>query len=233
MGAIQSTVRKLDKTTYCIDQFDVHLYLFLGKERALLLDTGFSDADDLMAAIAGITSLPLVVANSHGHPDHSGGNHKFGQVYAHPDGFARVREYQQGECKLLPLNEGDTLDLGGRVFEAVSIPGHQEGAIALLCRAEGLLAPGDNVCTTPVAMYLPGVDLKQYIQGLEKLEGLSDCFSTILPSHGEIPVDKGQIGRLKACAQACLAGQLAGTPAVGPDGTPCQAYTLEGATLYF
>ena len=132
MGAIQSTVRKLDKTTYCIDQFDVHLYLFLGKERALLLDTGFSDADDLMAAIAGITSLPLVVANSHGHPDHSGGNHKFGQVYAHPDGFARVREYQQGECKLLPLNEGDTLDLGGRVFEAVSIPGHQEGAIALL-----------------------------------------------------------------------------------------------------
>ena len=41
MGEFVTQVHKLDDRTYYFDQFDVHIYLFLGEKKALLWDTGF------------------------------------------------------------------------------------------------------------------------------------------------------------------------------------------------
>ncbi len=59
---------------------DVYLYLLIGWEQALLVDTGYGFTD-APAAIREITSLPLAVVNTHGHMDHVHGNHLYPFVY--------------------------------------------------------------------------------------------------------------------------------------------------------
>lgn len=54
----------------------VYMELFVGTERALLLDTGFGFGD-LRGAVRSITDLPLVIVCTHGHSDHTFGNGLF------------------------------------------------------------------------------------------------------------------------------------------------------------
>ena len=56
----------------------VFMELFVGREKALLFDTGHS-FDNLKQAVKSKTDLPLIIVNSHGHPDHSGGNFWFSE----------------------------------------------------------------------------------------------------------------------------------------------------------
>jgi hydroxyacylglutathione hydrolase len=58
------------------------VYLLIGSERALLLDTGTGHAD-LRAVVDEVLAgrgLELVVAHTHGHGDHVGGDHQFGEA---------------------------------------------------------------------------------------------------------------------------------------------------------
>lgn len=54
--------------------------LIVGRERALLIDTGYG-LRDIRPVIRQITDLPLVVINSHVHTDHTGCNSAFETVY--------------------------------------------------------------------------------------------------------------------------------------------------------
>lgn len=80
----KAKVTKINETTYRFTEAafgtDVYMYLLIGDERALLIDTayGFSDVP---AAIKEITNLPLTVVNTHGHMDHMHGNHMYPQVH--------------------------------------------------------------------------------------------------------------------------------------------------------
>src|SRR6187549_2649383 len=51
-----------------------NIYLIEGRDSALLIDTGIGGAN-LPAFIKSLTSLPVIVVNSHSHPDHSGSNY--------------------------------------------------------------------------------------------------------------------------------------------------------------
>jgi len=63
----------------------VFCYLIEGTEKAMLIDTGYGLAD-LREAVREITSLPLIIVNTHGHCDHIGGNGYFDvPCYIHPD----------------------------------------------------------------------------------------------------------------------------------------------------
>ena len=74
------------KNYYTAEQFDgyirigspeaVYCYLIIGEEKALLIDTGYGFGD-LRSAVKELTSLPLVIVNTHGHCDHVGGNAQF------------------------------------------------------------------------------------------------------------------------------------------------------------
>lgn len=57
-------------------------YLLLGEEKALLIDTGLG-YKDLLDVVNSLTSLPVVVAISHAHVDHIGGNHFFDEIWVH------------------------------------------------------------------------------------------------------------------------------------------------------
>lgn len=80
----QADVTKIDETTYRFTEkllgVPVYMYLLLGVERALLIDTGYGFTD-VPAAINQITSLPLTVVNTHGHMDHVHGNHLYSEIY--------------------------------------------------------------------------------------------------------------------------------------------------------
>ena len=53
------------------------------KDKALLVDTGMG-VGDLAALVRSLTPLPVIVVNTHGHPDHAGGNGGFDEFFLHP-----------------------------------------------------------------------------------------------------------------------------------------------------
>ena len=120
------------------------LYLLLGTERALLLDTGTGHAplrplvDDLLADRTQ-TGHELVVAHTHEHSDHVGGDGEFEAV------VGRTAE-EVAQYFGLDWPEGRaTIDLGDRAVDVVPIPGHQGGDIALYDRTTRLLFTGDSL----------------------------------------------------------------------------------------
>jgi len=58
----------------------VYMYLLIGTEKALLIDTGYGFTD-VPAAIRSVTDKPLIVVNTHGHMDHVHGNYLYPLVY--------------------------------------------------------------------------------------------------------------------------------------------------------
>jgi len=71
--------------TYFINEFGFDsLYVLIGKERAMLIDTG-SSFIDLKALMSQLTDKPYDVVITHCHPDHGGGMFQFDKVYMHPD----------------------------------------------------------------------------------------------------------------------------------------------------
>ena len=82
------------------------------------------------------------------------------------------------------LAEGDTVRLGGFVFEVLHTPGHAPGHISLVDRNAGVLLPGDLIGLSP-AWYTPASGgLDGYLASLDKLEQAASGGPVILPSHG-------------------------------------------------
>ncbi len=80
----KAKISKIDDFTYCFTEdamgVEVYMYLLVGDEKVLLIDTayGFTDVPE---AIKNITELPLIVANTHAHLDHVHGNHMYPEVF--------------------------------------------------------------------------------------------------------------------------------------------------------
>lgn len=157
--------------TYAINEYGLNaMFLIVGSEKALLIDTG-TGVCNLPLVVKTITDKPLMVALTHGHPDHAGGNGFFEEIYCHPDDFAMAegltyesrRGYAEGMLrmnpaapvtaeetakfdkmpKLLPLYEGDTIDLGDRKVMVYETPGHTPGGLSFLDVRERILISGD------------------------------------------------------------------------------------------
>ncbi|MEU8227755.1 MBL fold metallo-hydrolase [Kribbella sp. NPDC048915] len=115
------------------------LYLLLGTDRALLLDTGTGHAPlrGLIEELAG--DRELVVAHTHGHSDHVGGDEEFDAVVGRsPEDVSAYFGIDWPEGR-------GTIDLGERSVDVVPIPGHQGADIALYDRATRLLFTGDSL----------------------------------------------------------------------------------------
>lgn len=59
---------------------NVYMFLVVGEEKALLIDTGYS-ITNAIGYVQQVTDKPVVVVNTHGHFDHIGGNGDFEEVY--------------------------------------------------------------------------------------------------------------------------------------------------------
>ncbi len=200
---------------WCInDHGNDNIYLVEGNEKALLIDTGLGQAD-LATCVKTITRLPVIVVNTHGHPDHVGGNFQFSKVYAHPLDFELINRFSSEQKNgieapsLEPIRAGDNFDLGQRKLEVIEVPGHTKGSIALLDAEHKLLFAGDNN-TALVWLFLDEcLPLEIYVQTLQKLNERIVEFDSILPGHGDV-LDPSFISEQIICAQKIISGECQG-----------------------
>lgn len=212
-----------------IEEGGVRMFLFEGAEEALLVDTGFGTGD-LPAFVKTLTDKPLRVVNTHADRDHVGCNGAFPAAYMHPAEMDRYASQNQSTVPL-PLWEGEVIEAGAYKLEAVLIPGHTPGSIALLDRAHRFLISGDSVQKGSIFMFGPGRNLPAYIVSMEKLKALSGTFDEVYPSHGPLEVTADILPSLIEAARLLKAGKLEGKD---PErDLPCKLYSHAGCHFLY
>jgi hydroxyacylglutathione hydrolase len=138
----------------CTDPEKPFLYLFFGKDRALLEDTGSGHPETAREITAVMSrwlrhnhreSIPLIVTHSHSHEDHIAGD---SQMAALPN-VTMVPLSIEGLQKAFGITKWPEdigkVDLGDRVIDIIPIPGHDTLSIALYDRQTGILFTGDSL----------------------------------------------------------------------------------------
>lgn len=69
----------------------------------------------------------------------------------------------------MTLTEGDVIDLGDRAFEVLHLPGHSPGSIGLWDAKSGVLFSGDAVYDGPLLDDIPGSDVGDYLDTMDRL----------------------------------------------------------------
>lgn len=202
-------------------------FLFLGNERALLIDTG-TGAADCREIAAALTSLPLDVAVTHHHFDHIGGIGQFDSVYA----FDQSLICRSGK-PVHPLRDGDRLSLGGRELEVLHLPGHSFDSVMFLDRAHRLLVAGDSVSGRPIYMGAPTADLRTYLASMDRVLSLEGTVDLILCAHGRSAAGMDLAHDCRELAAACLSGTVEGEPScpLHDPQKPAMLYRLKNASF--
>ncbi|MBR2740404.1 MAG: MBL fold metallo-hydrolase [Oscillospiraceae bacterium] len=202
---------KINERTWRIEDSGVRVFLLAGDEKALLIDTGMNLPDAAEIARE-LTDLPLELLNTHADRDHISGNSSFDSFYMSPNEEANYRS-AGGMGTIIPVSQGDTIDLGGRVLEIVDLPGHTPGSIAVIdpeCRA---LISGDPIQDGRIFMFGKYRDLNKYVGSLKALSAFDGRYDEIWPSHGSFPVSPSIVSELITAAESILAGSAEGKKA--------------------
>jgi glyoxylase-like metal-dependent hydrolase (beta-lactamase superfamily II) len=175
------------------------LYLILGNEKALLVDSGAGNVDvpgavlpivEKWAAEHHKKAMPLVVAHSHGHGDHVAGD----AALAKHEGVTVVGRSSEDVKRFFGLAkwpEGRAeVDLGGRILDVFPIPGHQEASIAIYDRATHCLLTGDTLY--PGRLYVE--DFPTYRASVARLAEFAKAnpVSWVLGAHIEMTTTPGK-----------------------------------------
>jgi hydroxyacylglutathione hydrolase len=180
------------------------MFLLFGSDRALLLDTG-AVADparfplrETVDQLIGdwLRAHPrdgyeLVVAHTHGHGDHVGGDSQFadrpGTTLVARQGMA-VRDFF-GFGDSWP-DQTVTFDLGGRVLEILGSPGHHEAAITIYDPLTATLFTGDTVL--PGRLY--AFDFPAFVATLNRLVDFAAArpVTRVLGCHVEMTSKPGR-----------------------------------------
>ena len=183
------------------DSYNNCASLILGKRRAVLFDTLMGEGG-LKAYVESLTNLPLTVINSHCHLDHIGGNIEFETVYMnekdqapakriaeqialHPDETIRSMPNcltsLHSTDRLLNIEPGEELDLGGVTLQVVSMRGHTPGSIGLLMKEQRILLAGDGFSHQACVFFPESLPVEEYRHMLEETKELP--FDRYILSH--------------------------------------------------
>ena len=219
---------------------EVISFLIIGDERALLFDTGLG-IGNMRKVVDQLTDLDVVVLNSHTHYDHIGGNHQFEFIYGRDTDYTKGRmlgsgtsevaefigegwvwkelpeEFVAAEFRSQPfmiseiVDEGDSIDIGGRRLEILVTPGHAPDSICLIDRANRLLFTGDTFYLAPLYTHIPGSSFEDYARSAARLAGLSGDIDAAITSHNVPVVDPSYmtaLGQAFADIQSGNAGNV-------------------------
>ena len=125
------------------------LYLLVGSQRALLIDTGaVSDAREMplsqtVRALLPQSGFPLTVVHTHGHLDHRSGDGQFaGNAQTEVVGTTLEDVTRHFNFKRWP-NDPVQIDLGERIVDVLPTPGHYPSELSYYDRQTGLFFSGD------------------------------------------------------------------------------------------
>ena len=202
-------VFQMNEDTWRIEDGGVRCFLLKGTDQALLIDTGMN-IHHIREKAEALAGLPVLLLNTHADRDHIGCNEAFDEFYMHPDDGAQYRESGKGG-RLIPVRDGDEIDLGNRKLRMIHLPGHTPGSIAVLDISRRVLISGDPV-QEHGRIFMFGVhrNMTDYIASLEKLEKMRPEFDEIWPSHADLPLAKDCIKRLHDGAVKVLNREISG-----------------------
>jgi glyoxylase-like metal-dependent hydrolase (beta-lactamase superfamily II) len=174
----------------------------------VLVDTGYvSRAHEMVdklrdPQLLGDESLHLI-ANTHCHSDHMGGNALLARTYAAPiavpaaeaplirnwDTRALWLDYADQRSERFDVSEelaaGAAYRWGGLDWQALAAPGHDMGALMFYCAAEGLLLSGDALWEDGFGIVMPDQPgaLAAARGTLEQIAKLA--VHIVIPGHGQ------------------------------------------------
>lgn len=219
-----------------------NLFLIEGRDQAILVDTS-EGAGNLKDFVEKLTSKPLTVVLTHGHIDHAMGAAAFDKVYMNPADqgvYERMSDIPQrkeylamsvpsdqraavtnlpmldadgAEQKFLPLNDGETFDLGGITVQAYSVAGHTPGMMVLLLVEDRILIAGDaaNTATFLFDDYCPTVS--EYQANLKALDQrLKGKYDRVFLSHHDLEAPQDLLQRVITVCQEVIDGKADDQP---------------------
>lgn len=182
--------------------------LFLEGENATLVDSGYvthaEQTVDLVGhALCGRQLKRLI--NTHSHSDHIGGNAAlqatFGCEVMVPAGLhAAIADWDEDALLLSPLGQqaarfqhdsligaGSEIEMGGLVWQALAVPGHDMEALAYYNAEKRILISGDALWENGFGVIFP--ELLGEADGLASTRATLEMLSrlpidTIIPGHG-------------------------------------------------
>ena len=206
-----AVVVQVNEDTWRIENGMVRFFLLKGTEKALLIDTGMTVRHAKKMA-SSLTGLPVMLLNTHSDGDHTGSNEEFESFYMHPADEPSYRDSGK-KGRILPVQDGDEIDLGNRKLKIIHLPGHTPGSIAVLDTSRRVLISGDPIQEHGrIFMFGAHRNMQDYITSLEKLEKMAGGFDEIWPSHSDIPLSPDCIRRLHDGAVKILNRETEGKP---------------------
>ncbi len=152
----------------CVHYEKPFLFLFIGAERALLLDTGAGvpgTAAQVTELMQRYPSKRLVVAHTHGHGDHTAGDR---ELAALPD-VTMIPAEMNGLKQAFKISnwpdDTGSIDLGNRVIDVIPIPGHDATSLAFYDARTGILLTGDTLY--PGRLYIQ--DFPAFLASVQRL----------------------------------------------------------------
>ena len=201
---------------------ETHCYLLNGNNRSLLIDTGLGICN-IADEVKKLTSLPVTAVATHIHWDHIGGHCYFPDFCAHEEeldwlngGFPlstetvremvldrcdppeefRVEEYTMFQgCPTRVLQDGDIIDLGGRVLEVLHTPGHSPGHMCFFERETGYLFTGDLIYKDVLFAYYPSTDPAAYLDSVERVA--KQPVKRVFPAHHSLDIQPEMLDRVR------------------------------------
>lgn len=215
----------------------VNMYLIVGQERAVVIDSGMG-IGDVRAVIRQLTSLPCMVLNTHYHWDHIGANRLFAERAIHEceSGFLTqesdvsfVRQALQSPAaqailpssfdpvtyRIVPtpathlLHDHEIIDLENHRLRVLHTPGHSPGHVAYFDESSQILFSGDAAYMGPLCASFPESDPMAFTHSVRRLAAMQHV-SMLCPGHNEIITDHNWLREAADSIDAAVTGKLKG-----------------------
>ena len=219
---------------YYLDDHGAIIWLIVGSEKALIIDTAYGTAD-IQTAARKITNHPLILVNTHVHFDHAAGNAQFEQVHVHEKDiflFEKTKRALKDKFQIpqtiIPIQDGHIFDLGDTQIKTIHLPGHTPGSIGFLYPQERAFFCGDAISPEMWVHLGHSTSLEVFKRSMQKIIARQSEFDTIYISHGKMgrayKIELPQ--KLENMANQIILGEKIGKPMQDQYGQPAH-YILE------
>ncbi len=176
---------------------NVHVLADARTREAIAIDTAIPCLAWVSEELAARGWILRLIVSTHGHWDHTGDNaalsaHTGAPIAVHPLDAYRLVDPKPlyapfpipPSAPAVELAEGGVVRFGSIELEVLHTPGHTEGSVCLLSRAEGLLFSGDTLFVGGWGRVdFPGGSAEQMLESLRRLSRFEDGLA-LLPGHG-------------------------------------------------